>query len=1242
MRIRLLFAMLAIASMVRPGRAGAQVTDVIRGRVTSGAGATAARGGGAAADTTGLQGVHVKATSYAGGVTKTATTDKTGRFTIMFINGEGDYWIEFTRIGFAPQRREIKRIGEEEVLIVNTRMLTAIATLDSVRVNATRPGVRALPNRNAADPDVSGATKALTNADVAADQLGNLAAMAALIAGIQMIPGLDGAADMYSVLGLTGDQNNTTFNGVGSGISVLPPDIIATTSIQQYSFDPSIGGFSGGQIAIRTSSGSNFSRRALANGNILPPLEWADRTADAQAQKYTNVRVGGNAAGALVMDKAFYNTAYNFSRRFNDSRTLLNTNAFGLAAAGVASDSVTRLRDILRDQRIPASAGGIPSDQIQNAIQGSANFDLTPSSSGTGSSFTIGLLGNYQQSDPVGQGGLLLATPSHAGTSTRWAANAGIVHTNYLNPFGIGVLSKTTLGVASSRGDVTPYLLLPEGSVRVRSDLDDSTSTVKSLFFGGSSVRSENVNNAVQLKNQLSWYSASNKHTFKLATSIGHSSFSTNNGAGTLGSFAFNSLADLEAGHAASFTRTLSDRRQSTSQVTASASLGDYWRPAFAVQVQYGVRVDANRFLSVPEFNQDVLAAFGRRNDHTPNDVYVSPRLGLQWTYGKPPTVAYAPGAARPPAAVVHAGAGVFQNVGGPQLIGGALGATGLASSTQSMACVGDAVPVPDWSAFLTNPDLIPTECTDGSAGTVFSTSSPSVTLFDSRYRQARSLRAAADWSGPILDNRFVLGVQGILSHGLNQSGMVDINVDTTTRFALANESGRPVFADPGAIVGATGVIAPADGRVSDAFQRVWLQQSGLRLNSRLLSINLKPVTASRWLKWDLTYTLLDANQTFYGFTSTVGNPFDIGRGPSLQSGRHTVSLFWRSLPVFDFVYVTAGLRMQSGTPYTPRIAGDVNGDGVSNDRAYITNPATSSDATAAGIQSLLDDGAPSVRACLARQLGQFAERGSCQSPWTATALLQFRFNPSKIGLPKRSTVSLTLQNPFALADLALHGGNSVRGWGRATQPDQTLLFVRGFDPVTQQFRYDVNQRFGSTRPQQSIGGAVPYLSISVNLDIGAPRERQVLEQRLDAGRGRPGTKTADLSIWQLGVASIPNPMSMVVQQADSLRLTRVQADSLAWLSHLFAVFADSVWTPASRELAAVPDNYDHGDAYRRYVRARERTVDYLLTLIPDAKSVLTAKQRRRLPLQIANFFDERVLRFLRSSSSGDGSAVGR
>src|SRR4051812_39024306 len=82
---RLALRFLIIAFMLDAGFSRpvfGQVTDVLRGRVTG-------------PDTIPLSGVTVRATSYMGSVTKTATTDKSGRFTIVFLNGEGDYWLDF-------------------------------------------------------------------------------------------------------------------------------------------------------------------------------------------------------------------------------------------------------------------------------------------------------------------------------------------------------------------------------------------------------------------------------------------------------------------------------------------------------------------------------------------------------------------------------------------------------------------------------------------------------------------------------------------------------------------------------------------------------------------------------------------------------------------------------------------------------------------------------------------------------------------------------------------------------------------------------------------------------------------------------------------------------------------------------------------------------------------------------------------------------------------------------------------
>ena len=1226
MRIsRLLFGCALITS---PAFARAQQpTDIIRGQVTG-------------PDALPIPGARITVTSYAGNISRTAETDKGGRFQIIYINGEGDYWLEVVKLGFARRRFEIKKVGDEQVMLADARLASAIATLDAVNVTADN---RALVNRSSTGSDVSGGNKPLdaNSAALPPDQAGNLAAMASTVPGMQRIPGMDAFADMFSAFGLGGDQNNTTINGLGSGVSALPPNAQVRVTFSQFPADVARGGFSGAQISVQSVPGSNFSSRGLSGYGTGPDFQFTDQGADSSGQKSTTLRFGGNARGPIRLDESFYNASWSAQRTYADNFTLLNTSPLGLQSAGVSADSAQRLLAILGVKGVPLSIDHGPRLRATDNLNYQANIDFTPSASGTGNSLTLGLFGGYVHVQPTGGGvSMLTRTPAQTGHADAWSTSASLMHSNY---YWFGVLSQTTLGIALQQRSSTPYLDYPMGSVRVGSLLNDGTTSIANLSFGGGDPAGEASTLAVQLVNQLQWFTNDNKHTIKLTSSVSREHNITDMGA-SAGMFSFNSLADLQAGLPAAYTRSLSSIHVRSGQVTAGVSVGDSWRPTRTLQVQYGLRADGNRFLDPPSFNAAVRDAFGIANDEVPNRVSVSPRVGLQWTYGTEPTVAYAAGAARAPLAVIHAVAGIYQNVGSASLLSSAVAQTGLPSSTRTIACVGSAAPVPAWSSYAANLGSVPGTCGDSSTGSVFSSSAPSIYAFDRQFEQPRSLRIAADWASPVFDNRYVLGLQGVYSWNMNQPGIVDINLDPARGFSLPLEAGRQVFVDPSAIVPTTGAIAIANSRRSAAFQAVAVNGSALHSASTQFVAKLTPVTTNKYLHWDFAYSLLNVRDQFYGFGgvgNTAGNPFDRQWGPHVAEGKHQFIVTWSSVPVADLLYITASTMVRSGTLFTPMIAGDVNGDGYWNDRAFVFDPARTTDAAlAAGMRSLLANSASPASGCLAAQLQQLAARASCQAPWVTSANLRVNLNPQKVRLPKRASVVINFTNPLALADLIVHGNANTHGWGQDIAPDQNLLFVRGFDPDTRQYRYSVNDRFGSTRPQQSASRSAAFVSINVSYDIGFTQERQQLTQRLDAGRTRPGEKQTAGVLKAFGTSSIPNPMAMVLQQADSLSLTRAQADSLATLSTKFSQYADSVWTPVAKALDAEPEHYTAGDAYRRYVTARERTMDYLIALVPDLRGLLTPGQKRRLPAIILDYMDDRVLRFLRSSSAGDGSNV--
>ena len=1178
-----------------------------------------------------IENANVTATSVSGGVNRAARTDRNGRFTITFPGGEGDYFMTFAALGFTPRRFELKRVADEEILVADARLQRAAALLDTVRVAGDRQKV----DRNAdKTPDISGTEQTANTAAVAAADQGNLDAIAATVPGVTAVTGADGDPAGFSVLGLSADQNSTTLNGSPFGASNLPRDASISTSVVTTPYDVSRGGFSGAQLNIRTGSGSNYIRRSTSLNFDAPPLQWTDPAARALGQQYTNLSLGGSLSGPIVFDKAFYNVAYQLGRRSNDLHTLINTDPVGLQASGISIDSVAHLVELLNDAGVPTMVDGrIPNSRLSDNGSIFGTLNLTPPSSSSGQTFNLTFNGFWNRQTPTGA--LSTEVPAHGGDRTSLNGGVQLNHTAYVKSV---VLSESTIGVNGNRNYGSPYTDLPSASVLVNSTFPDGTNSVRTLAFGGSpSLSSRSTSLGIAASNQLSWFSRSNKHRLKLTTELRQDAYDQEQTNNLLGSFYYNSLADVATNQPASFTRSLLPRTQSGSRSALGLSLGDSYKRTSNLQIQYGMRVDADHFSSSPTYNPAVEQLFGVRNDVTPNDIYVSPRLGFSWTYGKAVQISAFEGAARAPRAVVRGGVGVFQSISSASLLGSAISNTGLASAVQQLACVGAATPIPDWSAYATDPASIPTTCADGTTGSVFSNTSPNVTLFAKDFSAPRSVRGNLQWNGPILSNRFSLTAEVTYSRNLNQRSFVDLNFRPDAQFILPDEDGRPVYVKEASIVPATGAVASGASRVSSQFNHVSEQRSDLTGESRQLRLSLSPTRFSSGFIWNASYVLSDNRQQLRGFSSTVGNPFDVQWANGDFGSRHQIT-YVLGYNFFDAVRVNWFGRFSSGVHFTPMVAGDVNGDGYSNDRAYVFEPASTADlGVRSAMEELLMNGSESARNCLADQLGHLAQRNSCTGPWTSSANLSLSLNPLKFRLPQRATLSFNVSNPLGAADLILHGQNGLHGWGQSASPDQTLLYVRGFDAQAQRFKYEVNPRFGSTNPRFNAIRQPVTITMSLRVDVGPSRERQTLTQQLDRGRTREGVKLTEPMLKAMyGSGGVLNPMSQMLRQSDTLELTGPQADSLATMNRAYTIAVDSIWSGVAKELAALPNKYDQDLAYDRYKHAREATVDLLIALAPRIKALLTDEQLRKLPPLVASHLDKRYLAGIRSGTQGN------
>lgn len=1203
------------ASLIRPHLAAAQ-TDVIRGRIVG-------------PDSAAVEGATITVTSLTGNVSRRARTDKNGRYMVTFPGDEGDYFVNVAAFGFAGRRFEIKRTGDQEVLIADAKLQRVAERLDAVEVKANRQRV----GRNDV-PDISGSERSASAAAVSADQLGDLAALAASLPGVQLIPGADGGPNGFSVLGLTPDQNATTLNGMNFGGANLPRDANVSTSLVTSPYDVSRGNFSGGLLNVRSRPGSNYIIRSSSLNFDAPQMQWTDPTGRQLGQQYHNVSAGGLFSGPLQTDKSFFSLAYQAGRRSSDLQSLLNTDALGLRAVGIAEDSVNSLMRILGQQHVPYAVGGLPGARLTDNALLFGTLDWAPPSSTTGQAINITFNGSWGRQDPSGLSSTELL--SHGGERENWYGGVQAKHSGY---FGFGMLSETQVGVNRLKFYGNPFLDIPNASVRVNSNFQDGTSGVQNLSFGGNPGMNISVaTTTAQAMNTLSWFSENNKHRLKFTTELRRDQYSQDLSANELGTFSFNSLSDLAGGLPASFTRQLTPRARSDGQYVVGTSLGDTYRPTDDFQLQYGIRLDGNRFGATPEFNPAVEQAFGLRNDYVPNKIYVSPRVGFSWTYGTAPQVAAFMGAVRGPRAVVRGGIGLFQNTPTAQSIGSALDNTGLPSAVQQVACVGTATPTPNWAAYASSIGAIPTQCADGTSGTVFASSAPNVTLFDKQYSAPKAVRSNLQWNGSIFENLFIASVDATYSLNLSQPSMYDLNFNSTPEFVLGSEGGRPVYARAPNIVSATGSIAPGESRVNPAFTHVGELRSDMESDAKQLTFQLRPATFNSNYSWSLSYVYANARDRLRGFSNTAGDPRDAAWGRSGFDSRHQI-VYGLTYNAFDFIRLSWNGSFRSGTPYTPMVGGDVNGDGYANDRAFVFDPAHTADsALAAGMRNLLATGSRSARDCLTSQLNAVAGRNTCQGPWTSTAFLNFSFNPVKVRMPQRANISFQISNPLAAADVIMHGEDHLHGWGQPFIPNSQLLFVRGFDPTSKAYKYDVNPRFGATALSQSSIRAPVTLTALLRVDVGPARERQDLTQLLDRGRTTSGNKAPEALLRAFyGSGGVMNPMAQILRQADTLELEASQADSIAVLNRKYTISLDSIWTPVVKYLAALPDQYDQGIAYDRYKTAREASVDALIRLAPTVRGLLTSAQMRKLPSFVGPYLDTRYLASVRSGTTGTG-----
>jgi len=1188
MRVVFLGLCMLLAAARVAAQDGAQGTaEVVRGVVVG-------------ADSELVTTAEVTITALRSGESRTTHTNRRGEYAVLFGEGTGEYVVSVRALGLA---RSVVRVvrpltdgGGEPVLESRIVMQRASQTLDTLQVVGKRGF--------GADTSANGREQLAPQGALFSLDPSDLARLAARVPGVALLRGA--GRDSFSVNGVAPDQNDVRIDGMSTGAGTLPSDAIESASIATTTYDATRGGFAGAQMSVTTRKGTDLFAGSLTGTVSDSHLAWADPASLSPIP--SRYMLDGNVGGPIKQGVLRYFNAIEVGRTGNSLQSLDDPSTALLDRYGVGRDTVGALTSTLNALSIPRTTSAIPNGQETDLLSDFVRFDWLPTATST---LSTTLRGSLTQSG--GSGISPLAFTSVAGRNRASALGLNSQAGLYVG----GMLDQLSMAVERNTSDASPYLALPHGTVTVGSDFTDGRNGLTQLDFGGgTSGISRSTNDSWQLTNALHWAPRKSRHTITFGQELRVQSATSLNAQNPYGTFTFLSLDDLAANQPASYSRLLSSSERSTSELTGALSIDDKFKASRFLQLEYGLRVDLAHSGTLPAYNPIVDSVFARRTDFAPHDVGVSPRVGFDLNVGR-----FATRDDWWRDLHFSGGVGAFHGTVAPSRIASLVDATGLPDAARQLTCAGDAAPRPDWAQYASDPTSLPTNCLDGSAPVAFSSDLPTVTVFNPSFRAPTSWRGNIAVAGLSIDKWRIDG-NVELSREVNVEGREDLNLQRTPAFTLPAEGNRPVYASADAIVPETGVIAPGASRVSDLYGTVNEIRSDLHTSATQFGLTISPphLLFGR-ISYSLQYARAASEREQRGFDgSTAGDPFKLEWAGTDQP-LHQFMLY--ASYTGKWGGMTLQTRITSGLAYTPMVSGDVNGDGLANDRAFVFDPATIADtAMASQMRGLLSTAPAAVRACLNAQLGKVAGRNSCHTGWLVQPSLQFTmptlpFTGHDISLSDRVQLSLTAQNAMG-ALLRLVGlGNSALGWASGDYPlNPTLLYVDGFDPSTRQFHYRVNQNFGygGRRSTQGANYVAPFqLVLGAKVDIGGPpRDQMARGLGIVPDSGAPTLTQSQVREKLHSLTA--DPTKMVLDMRDSLLLSEAQVARLDSIGAEFRARIDTVLAPLAVWIVEHDAHLRDAELTSRLSKYQPRIQQCMLAEVDVADDALTPEQRKRMP----------------------------
>jgi hypothetical protein len=510
----------------------------------------------------------------------------------------------------------------------------------------------------------------------------------------------------------------------------------------------------------------------------------------------------------------------------------------------------------------------------------------------------------------------------------------------------------------------------------------------------------------------------------------------------SIGLWTFTSLANLDAGVAATFARVLPYPGTTTPVADFHVQqfgvyVQDQWQATPRLDVTYGLRLDDPILPDHPRFNPTADTVFGIDTRQVPSgNLLWSPRVGFNYD------------AVGDRSTVIRGGAGLFSGRPAYVWLSNAYGNSGRESVTLSCAnkTAADSVPV-----FTLDPANQPAVCKNQTS--VSSSALMTVNYFEKGFKFPQV------WKFDVgVDHELPQGILGTFEALFSVSSSTllirDRNIGSIAGYTVG---GRPLYGTHAS--NGTATTNFVDRRFDKVLEHYngsgdWGMSFTWQLQKRFGDGFEATASYSYQHVVDQMSLTSDIAASTYAFDPIRYDPNDPASARSAFDIPHKVTLTGTvNLPYgFQFSAIYVG---RSGSPYSYVYAGDENADGYpnrsgsvrgENDLVYV--PRSQSDIL---LQNAADwtplDKYITNEPCLSASRGTIVKRYACSAPWREFL-----------------NVRLTLQGHHAEAILEVFNFLNMlnRNWGlvrdpvtsSASGPDLELLRLVGWDPVTSQGIY--------------------------------------------------------------------------------------------------------------------------------------------------------------------------------------------